>query len=223
MNSQLIVMLTYNDQTVKDAVRVFDTCKDLEQEFWGFKDIGLPKREMASLVQNMKDAGKTTFLEIVSYGEQECMDGARLAVEMGFDYLMGTLYYESVWNYLKDKDIRFMPFVGKVHGNPSILEGSIQEIIQDGKNLEAQGISGFDLLAFRHTEAPEDLAREFVRSIESPTVIAGSIDSPARLDFAESTGCWGFTAGTALFNSKFLPNEDFRANLSWVLDYIRTH
>ena len=40
--SQLIVMLTHNDETVANSAQVFDSCKDLPVEDWGFKNVGLP-------------------------------------------------------------------------------------------------------------------------------------------------------------------------------------
>ena len=92
----LIVMLTHNDVTVSDAYEIFESCKDLDVQHWGFKNVGLPKDQMKRLVQAMKDAGKTTYLEVVTYDEDSCMDAAKTAIECGFDTLMGTVYYESV-------------------------------------------------------------------------------------------------------------------------------
>ena len=62
---QLIVMLTYNDHTVLDAAEIFARCKDSKAEFWGFKEAPLPLEQMKTLYRSMKDAGKTTFLEVV--------------------------------------------------------------------------------------------------------------------------------------------------------------
>ena len=74
----LIVMLTNHDVTVKDAYEVFDQCKDIESvKHWGFKNVGLPKDEMKRLVQAMKAAGKTTYLEVVTYDEESCLDAAK--------------------------------------------------------------------------------------------------------------------------------------------------
>ena len=111
MNSQIIIMLTHNDRTVPNALEVFESCKDLPVKFWGFKDVGLPKDQMRQLIGAMKAAGKTTFLEVVSYSEEECMAGAKLAVEMGFDYLMGTVYHQSVFEYLATQKISFLPAI----------------------------------------------------------------------------------------------------------------
>ena len=88
MNPKLIVMLTHHDRTVKNAVEIFESCKDTKAEYWGFKEVGIPLDEMKRLCAMMKEAGKTTFLEVVAYTEKECLEGAKMAGECGFDYLM---------------------------------------------------------------------------------------------------------------------------------------
>ncbi len=221
MRPDIIIMLTHHDVTVKDAAEVFEECKDLEEvKFWGFKNVGLPKDQMKALTAAMKAAGKTTFLEVVTYDEESCMDGAKTAVECGFDCLMGTLYYESVHNYLKEQGLTYMPFVGKVSGSPSILEGTNEEIIQNAKDLMAKGIKGFDILAYRHVVDGEKLAREFCAAIDAQICIAGSINSYARIDTMFDIGPWTFTMGSALFEKKFLPEGSFRENLIAVADYM---
>ena len=66
MNPEIIIMLTNNDITVTNAEEVFESCKDLPAKKWGFKDIGLPKEEMIQLAKKMKDAGKETYIEVVT-------------------------------------------------------------------------------------------------------------------------------------------------------------
>ncbi len=105
-------MLTYNDETVEDAVDVFNNIKDLPIKYFGFKDIGLPHKRMDSLNNIMKKAGKETFLEVVRYTEQEVLESADLAVNIGFDYLMGTLYYDSIWDLI-DKKLNICRFAAK--------------------------------------------------------------------------------------------------------------
>jgi 2,4-dienoyl-CoA reductase-like NADH-dependent reductase (Old Yellow Enzyme family) len=85
MKPKFILMLTYNDSTVKDALKIFCECKDLDIQHWGFKDVGLSPEKMKELVQEMKEAGKTTYLEVVSLSEDEGLRGAQIAVEAGFD------------------------------------------------------------------------------------------------------------------------------------------
>lgn len=220
MAPKLITMLTYNDETVQDALEVFTKCSDLPCEYWGFKDIGLPLEKMKQLVATMKAAGKTTFLEIVSLTEKECLNGARVAVDCGFDYLMGTVFYNGVFEYLKDKAIKFLPFCGKVTGHPSVVEGTIQEAVEDGKKLEQIGVDGFDLLAYRYVGDPEQLAREFIAGVKLPVVIAGSIDSFDRLDIVKELNPWAFTIGTAFFDKKFVPEASFGTQIREVLSYL---
>src|ERR671918_372848 len=109
LKPELIVMLTHHDQTVPEALELFERAKDYPITHWGFKDVGLSPKEMQPVVQTMKDAGKVTFLEVVSLSEEEGLQGARLAVELGFDILMGTVFYPSIAEYLQDKPIQYYP------------------------------------------------------------------------------------------------------------------
>ncbi len=220
MRPKLITMLTYNDETVLDAIDLFDQCSDLPCDFWGFKDVGLSRKDMTKLVNMMNNNGKTTVLEVVSLTEQECMDGAKLAEDCGFDYLMGTIFYSSVSNFLKDKPIKYFPFCGKVSGHPSIISGTIREVVEGGENLEKLGVDGFDLLAYRYIGDCEKLARKILQSVKVPVVIAGSINSYQRLDKIEELNPWAFTIGSALFNKKFADKGEFRDQLKQVLEYI---
>lgn len=216
MDSKIIIMLTHNDKTVENALEVFESCKDLPVQFWGFKDVGVPKEEMIKILDAMKAAGKTTFLEVVSYSEEECMRGAKLAVELGYDYLMGTVYHESVFKYLATQNIKFLPFCGQVFGSPSVLEGTFDEIIDDANNLLAKGVDGIDLLAFRHKDGA-GLAEAYCKAIDKPVVIAGSINSPERIEFINKINPWAFTMGSALFTENFAPGKSFRENLEEVI------
>ena len=223
MRPEIIIMLTHHDVTVKDAAEVFEQCKDIEEvKYWGFKNVGLPKDQMKALTAAMKAAGKTTFLEVVTYDEESCLDGAKTAVECGFDCLMGTLYYESVHKYLDEHNLTYMPFVGKVSGSPSILEGTNEEIIADAKNMMAKGIKGFDILAYRHVVDGEKLAYEFCKAVDAQICIAGSINNFARIDTMFDIGPWTFTMGSALFEKNFVPGGSFRENLQAVVDYMKS-
>ena len=124
MLDKIIIMLTHNDKTVPNAIEIFEENKDLPIQYWGFKDVGMEPEKMKVLCTKMREAGKTSFLEVVSYSEEECMRGAKLAVECGFDYLLGTLYYDSVAEYVKKQGLKYCPFAGKVSKSPSILEGN---------------------------------------------------------------------------------------------------
>jgi len=218
MKSKIIVMLTKDDKTVDDAIDIFKLCIDLPIDLWGFKNIGLSSIEMQQLIQEVRGAGKTSFLEIVSYSKEECMDGAVFAVENRFNYLMGTIFYKEVWEFLSDKDINYFPFVGKVHGSPSVLEGTAESMIEQAESYANFGVHGIDLLAFRHAENPIQLAGEFINKCKIPTILAGSIDSYEKLLTVSVLNPWAFTMGSALFNKQFIPEGSFLQNLEQVLE-----
>jgi hypothetical protein len=220
MKPEIIIMLTHHDVTVKNAAEVFEDCKDLNVKYWGFKNVGLPKDQMKSLADAMKKAGKTTFLEVVTYDEESCLDGAKTAIDCGFDYLMGTMYFDSVAKLLKENDIMYLPFVGKVSGSPSILEGTNEEIIEGAREMIKKGITGFDILAYRHVIDGEKLAYEFCEAVDAQICIAGSINSFARIDTMFKISPWTFTMGSALFEKAFVPGGSFRENLQAVVSYM---
>jgi hypothetical protein len=220
MKPEFILMLTYNDTTVKEALQIFRECKGAPVTHWGFKDVGLPPDEMKSLVHEMKEAGKTTYLEVVSLSEEEGLRGAQIAVDAGFDILMGTGFFDSVLEYLKGKPIRYYPFPGHIYGHPSILDGTIEEIVAHARFLESKGVQGMDLLSYRYVGDAPQLLREIVKTTHVPIVSAGSIESYKRLAEVWQAGAWGFTIGSALFDKKFVPNGSFLENTLAVCDWL---
>ena len=223
MKPELIVMLTYNDKTVENALELFNQMKDTPVKNWGFKDVGLPPEDMKKVVDCMNAAGKTTYLEVVSLTEEEGLTGAKLAVECGFDILMGTVFFDSINDYLKDKPVKYYPFPGHVHSHPCILDGTIEEIVQHACDMEAKGVDGMDLLTYRYTGDAPGLLQEVVKATGVPMVSAGSIDSYDRLAEVRDTGAWGFTIGTAFFEKKFIPDGSFQDNMMAVWDWLQTH
>ena len=223
MKPELIVMLTYNDKTVENALELFNKMKDTPVTHWGFKDVGLPPKDMKKVVDSMNAAGKTTYLEVVSLTEEEGLTGAKLAVECGFDILMGTVFFDSINDYLKDKPVKYYPFPGHVHSHPSILDGTIEEIVQHARDMEAKGVDGMDLLTYRYTGDAPKLLREVVKATGVPMVSAGSIDAYERIAEVRDTGAWGFTIGTAFFEKKFISDGSFQDNMMAVWDWLQAH
>jgi hypothetical protein len=220
MKPEFILMLTYNDQTVKNALELFQECKDTPVRCWGFKDVGLPHPEMKRLVRLMQEAGKTTFLEVVSLSEEEGLAGAKLAAEAGFDILMGTVYFDSIRAYLKDKPIQYYPFPGHVFSHPSIIDGEIEDIVRHARFLEAQGVQGMDLLSYRYVGDARALLKAVVKATHVPIVSAGSFDSVTRMAEVWEAGAWGFTIGSALFDRKFAPGGTFKDNILAVCGWL---
>lgn len=221
MKPELIIMLTHNDVTVKNAAEVFESCKDLPAARWGFKDVGLSKEEMIALNRAMKDAGKTTYLEVVTYTEEGCIEGAKLAGECGFDFLTGTVYYPSVDSVLKEYGLKYFPFPGNVGGSPVALTGTIDEIVADAVRLVEAGADGVDLTAYRYTDGdPLELARAVGEKVGMDRLtIAGSVGNEERMDEMTRLGCHAYTMGSALFNGNFVKDGTFRENLEYVLNY----
>lgn len=218
MKPELIVMLTHHDVTVKNAIEIFEECKDTKARYWGFKETGLPFAEMKKLCRMMKEAGKTTFLEVVAYTEEKCLEGAKMAGEGGFDYLLGTTYFDSVCNYAKERDLKYLPCVGKVSGRPSVLEGTIEGIVAEAKELLKKDVYGFDLPGYRFVGDSVKLNNTFVREVKVPVCLAGSIDSYKRLDEVKVSGSWTFTIGGAFFENKF--EGSFAEQIDKVVDYM---
>lgn len=217
---ELIVMLTHHDQTVPDALELFERAKDYPITHWGFKDVGLPPKEMQRVTTAMKEAGKITFLEVVSLSEEEGLHGARLAVDLGFDILMGTVFYPSIGDYLKDKAVRYYPFPGHVHSHPSILDGTIDDIVAHARELEAYGAHGLDLLTYRYNGEASRLLKRVVEATNIPIVSAGSIASFERINEVWASGAWGFTIGSAFFDRQFVPNGSFEENIWAVCNWL---
>jgi hypothetical protein len=220
MKPEFILMLTYNDTTVKDALKIFRECGDAPVSHWGFKDVGLPPEEMQALVREMKDAGKTTYLEVVSLSEEEGLRGAQIAVEAGFNVLMGTVFFDSILKYLHGKPIKYYPFPGHIFGHPSIMDGTIEEVVAHAKFLEGKGVPGMDLLSYRYIGDAYRLLSEVVNATHVPIVSAGSIDSYRRLAEVWQAGAWGFTIGSALFDKKFVPDGSFLDNTLAVCNWL---
>ncbi|MBQ9827149.1 MAG: hypothetical protein IJM62_00540 [Lachnospiraceae bacterium] len=215
---ELVVMLTYNDHTVLNARELFEKCRDSKAKFWGFKEDPLPLPEMRELFAMMKDCGKTTSLEVVAYTEEECVDGAKMAVECGCDLLMGTMYFDSVRDICKDNGLKYMPFVGDVYERPSILGGTVEGMIEEALQCLDKGVDGIDLLGYRFTGDAFDLNKRFVAAVPAPVCIAGSVNSYQRLDELKEAGPWSFTIGGAFFDKCF--GEDFKEQIDTVCEYM---
>ena len=203
MKNELIVMLTYNDFTVKNAHEIFEECKKSKVKFWGFKDSGLPLNEMKELFKYMKKQGKSTFLEVVEYTEEQGLKGAEMALECGCDILMGTVYFDSINAFCKKHGLKYMPFIGNVYNRPSILDGSIESMINQANEYLSKGVFGVDLLAYRFVGDVEELIKILSAEVNGPICIAGSINSYEQLNLIKSCSPWAFTIGSGFFDNKF--------------------
>ena len=218
-NPELIVMLTCNDCTVKNAYKIFDESKNSKAKYWGFKEKSLPLDEMKKLYSYMKQCGKSSVLEVVAYTEKECMEGAKIAVECGCDMLIGTTFFDSVNDFCKENNLKYMPFIGKITGRPSVLEGSIDDMLNEAHKCLEKGVYGFDLLGYRYTGDCVKLIENFVSNINAPVIIAGSVNSYKKLDELKNSAPWAFTICGAFFENKF--EGTFSEQVNKVCEYMK--
>lgn len=215
----LIVMLTHNDYTADNAEEIFEQCRDTEALYWGFKELPLTETRMKNLYRRMKECGKTTVLEVVSYDEAAGLNGARLGARCGCDMLMGTRFFPSIARFCRDHGLRYLPFIGTITGRPSVLTGSIDSIIAEARAALEGGADGIDLLGYRYEGDAITLNKTVTRDIKADVCIAGSVDSYSRLDEIREAAPRFFTIGSAFFNNRF--GTDFPTQINNVCRYFR--
>ena len=215
---ELIVMLTWHDYTVDNAIEIFEQCRCSDALYWGIKEHSLPVEKMKELFAMMKSCGKTTILEVVAYTEQEGLAGASLAVECGCDILLGTKFYDSINRFCIEHNMKYMPFVGEIEGRPSVLSGNIDDLIDEAQSYIAKGVYGINLLGYRYTGDATALNRAFLQHIDAPVCLAGSINSYERLDEIKELQPWAFTIGSAFFEKKF--GDTISEQINRVIDYM---
>ncbi|HET9927719.1 MAG TPA: HisA/HisF-related TIM barrel protein, partial [Rubrobacter sp.] len=193
--------------TIEDAFEVYDEVRDAGLRYVGFKDVGLPFDRLEALTETIHDGGQEVMLEVVSEEKEDELRSARAALDLGVDYLLGGTHAEEVSEMLSETGIRYCPFPGRVVGHPSLLRGSIEEIVESARRLTAMGgVRGLDLLAYRYDGDVEALTRAVVEAVEVRVIAAGSVDSEERIRTLAEAGVWGFTVGSAIFEGKFAHN-----------------
>ena len=199
-----IFMLTRNDATLPDAAAAAREAIAAGARHIGFKDTGASPAELRALAAQLRAAGVTTYLEVVSLDEASELASAELALGLGVDVLMGGVRPQVVGPRVKDTPVRYFPFVGRVVGHPSALAGSADEIVASSREIaELPGVDGLDLLAYRSGHDGGALAREICAAVAKPVVVAGSIDRPERIAAVRLAGAHAFTVGTAAIEGAF--------------------
>ena len=202
-----IFMLTKADQTVEDCLDVFDAIKDTGVSHVGFKDVGVDRKTLAALVEKIRAAGATSYMEVVSTSAESARRSIETAAEIGVERVLGGQDIDFALTRLQASRAGYYPFPGRPVGHPTSLEGTVEEIAADCAKMQAEGCPGVDLLAYRAIQAdPLDLVRAARRALGKGTlIVAGSINSPARIRDLAEAGADAFTIGTALFDGSFAP------------------
>lgn len=215
-----IFMFTRADETVEDCLEVVETAARAGVKHMGFKDIGAPFEVLVELNRRIRAAGAVSYLELVSSSSEACLESARTARRLGVDRVMGGTEAQEILAILAGSGIQYLPFPGRPAGHPTALGGRPREVENDCRRFEALGCAGVDLLAYRATEAdPLELVRAARRATRGTLVVAGSIDSPARVRAVAAAGANAFTIGSAAFDGSFSPRKgSLAAQLAAILE-----
>jgi hypothetical protein len=221
--SKLIFMLTHHDRTVPNALEVFEEVKDTGVQNVGFKDVGLPFDELKRLAGMINREGLNSFLEVVSETEESCLAAVRQAMKIGVKNVIGVKreYAEKAFNILGRK-VKFYPYVGRVIGIPEVLEGSIEEMVNDARMFEKMGVDGINLLAYRYVGDPDKLMREVIKSVNIDVIVAGSINSFDRIRKVVVAGARLYTIGSAIFERNFVPSGGISDQIKAILEFEKT-
>jgi len=220
---EFIFMLTHHDVTIPNALQVFDEVKDTGLKCIGCKDVGLKLEEYMELFSGFKKQDIESFLEVVTYSEEEHFRGVDLALKIGVDNLIGGMpaYTKKTMDYLKRKKSRlgFYPYIGKITEHPCIMGGSIEEVINDGKEAEKHGINGINLLLYRYTENQKKLLAA-TKALKAPLIVAGNIANFEQISELKQNKIWAFTIGGAVLEKKFVKNGSTKEQIQAVLKAI---
>ena len=206
--SEFIFMLTHNDSTVENAREVLEQVKSTGLKHIGFKDVGATAAKQRELADAAHDAGLTVYLEVVSIDKADEMESIDAAKAAGVDWVLGGKFAADAAAKLAGTGIKLAPFPGRIVGHPSVLEGSIEEIAAHAAELTSLGgVSGVDLLAYRHATVDVlELTAAVVAASHGPVIAAGSVVTEEQIKGLAQAGAWGFTIGSAIFDG-LLPGD----------------
>lgn len=202
-------MLTTNDSTIPNALEKLEDVLAGGVRHIGFKDVGLPFKDLKLLADEIRSAGGKSYLEVVSLDADRELESAEAAVKLDVDCLLGGTRAHEVIEIIRSNPIRYFPFPGNIVGHPSVLDGSVSEIVESARSLVAlEGVHGLDLLAYRFKGDVRKLMFQVCQVSSKPVVVAGSIDREERINAAAEAGAAAFTVGTAAFSGSFPAEKD---------------
>lgn len=208
-----IFMLTRDDQTIEDCLEVYESVRDVPLKHVGFKDVGVGADTLKRLRDRIKEDGRASYMEVVSTSRDSCLRSAETGARLGIDCLLGGTQVEDILGLLRGTGTHYFPFPGVPIGHPTKLGGTPQRIHDDTRAMVSAGCAGVDLLAYRATEAnPLDLIRAARRATDRTVIVAGSINSPARIRDIAGAGADLFTIGTAALDGSFDPRLGLLSN-----------
>lgn len=220
--TRIITMLTHDDMTIENAHEVYLANRRAKTPCWGFKDVNISAADAEKIGAKIMSDGKEFFFESLVDNPEDGMKAAELAARLHANYLTSMEYYPEVHEMLKPTGVKFIPTCGRRAGHPRrMLYGTIDEIIGDARRIVAKGVDGICLSVFRYADGnPIELASRFVKEVDAPLIVSGSINSDERLDFIKDVNPWGFTVGSALFEDSFGADRTVAEKLDYIWDYL---
>lgn len=202
-----IFMLTRQDQTVSDCLRLYDQIRPVGLAHVGFKDVGVDAATLRDLTRAIHAEGATCYMEVVSTSPEAALNSARVAVDLGVDRLLGGTDVDAIMQITAGSQTSYYPFPGFPKGHPTRLGGTPDDIASHCRGFMAKGCSGCDILAYRATEAdPIELVKAARRGLgQGHLIVAGSVASAARIADIAKAGADAFTIGTAVFDGSYAP------------------
>jgi hypothetical protein len=210
-------MLTRDDETIADARAVYERLAGTGVRHVGCKDIGVPRGELEALLGDIRANGHTSYLEVVSETREATLASARVAVAVGPDYLIGGTLVEPVQEIIAGTGIRFFPYIGRIVGHPCLLRGSIGEIVEEARRVEAAGVDGINLLAYRFDGDVSALVVAVAEATRLDLICAGSVDSLERIGELVALEVWAFTVGTAILDRRIVAGASLEAQVEATL------
>ena len=201
-----IFMLTHHDRTVQNCLDVYDSLSGVGLKHVGFKDVGVDKATLKELTRRIKADGSVAYVEVVSHTPETIRQSIQASAELGVDRVLGGQDIKLAMETFKGGAPTYYPFPGRPVGHPTKLGGTASDVETDCRKAIASGCPGVDLLAYRATDAdPLDLIRAARRGLgeKGYLIVAGSIDSPARIKAVAAAGADAFTIGSAVFEDAF--------------------
>ena len=210
-------MLTRDDRTLPDAKAVWESVAESGVRHVGCKDVGLPEAELKAFLDAVRDAGHTTYLEVVSMTPEDELRSAEVALRVRPDYLIGGTQVDRVQELIAGSGMKYFPYVGRIVDHPCLLRGTVEEICEDARAVEAKGVDGINLLAYRYDGDVPGLVAAVSDTTDLPLICAGSVDSTSRITELAGLGVWSFTVGTAALDARFVPGAGLEAQLDAIL------
>lgn len=212
-------MFTHQDLTVPNAVDLYEQVRGSGLNYVGFKDVGAPVSVLQAVCEAAHEDGVEVMLEVVSTTLEEELRSVQVGMGLGADWILGGTHPKDVLLRLAGCRARYCPFPGRVIGHPSVLTGEVAEIVESASRIRAlSGVSGLDLLAYRHPDVDGAvLAGAVASAVTGPVIAAGSIDRMEQIAALETTGVWGFTVGTAIMDGKLPGGPTIRGQVESVI------